>query len=284
MEKNVFRCLDIFAVFRLLTCQTKRLVKQPTMLFHKHFLLSLLIINSFMSVYASDINEDDSANRADRVSAIQFEAAVNRADAARIRAVDFESPDYFPSEWDAADSLYVIASNVLKTPQNLQQIAAMFDSAADAYEEIFRKTIPLYAQAIEDEIMAARDKLINTGFRNYFPGYLKNADDKALLALNWFETGDYYNARDTAADALNEYETLYIGAKILLVRREIIGHDFVKYDADNFDKADETAQTANDEYKGGNIKTAVIYAEDALRRYEAVLAKGLSASAGEMRN
>jgi len=247
-----------------------------------NFLLFLLIINSFMSVYASDM-EDDSAS-VDMVSAVKFEASVKRADTARIRAVDFESPDYFPSEWDTADSVYAAASDIPKTPQNLQQAAAMFDDAADAYDEIFRKTIPLYAQAREDEIMAAREKLINTGFRNFFPKYLKNADIKALLALNWFETGDYYNAKETAADALNEYETLYTGARILLIRQEIIKHDFVKYDADNFDKAEAAAQTANDEYKDGNIKAAVTNAETALVRYETVLANGLSASAGEIRN
>jgi len=165
----------------------------------------------------------------------------------------------------------------------VQQAAVMYDNSADAYDEIFRKTIPLYAQAREDEIMAARERLINAGFRNYFPDYLKEADDKALLALSLFEAGDYYTARDTAAAALNEYENLYTGASILLVRREIIERDFVKYDADNFEKTDEAALAVNDEYKAGNKETAAANAEDVLRRYNNILANGWKAYAGEKR-
>jgi hypothetical protein len=209
---------------------------------------------------------------------------MGRADAARKRAVDFECPAYFPSEWEAADSQYAVAANMPKTTQSdVQQAAVMYDNSAAAYAEIFRKTIPLYAQAREDEIMDARERLINAGFRNYFPEYLQDADDKALSALSQYEAGDYYTARDTAADALNEYENLYTGADILLVRREIIERDFVKYDADNFEKADEVALTVNDEYKSGNRETAIANAEDVLRRYNNVLANGWEAYAGEKR-
>jgi hypothetical protein len=207
-----------------------------------------------------------------------------RADAARERAVDFESPAYFPSEWDAADSLYTVAANMQKATQNdVQQAASMYDTSADAYDEIFRKTIPLYAQAREDEIMEAREKLINTGFRNYFPEYVQDADDKALLAYKQFEAEDYYNARDTATAALKEYEDLYTGAKILMVRREIIERDFVKYDAYNFEKADEAALAVNDEYKAGNKNTAMANAEGVLRRYNNILANGWKAYVWEKR-
>jgi hypothetical protein len=209
---------------------------------------------------------------------------MGRADAARKRAVDFECPAYFPSEWEDADSQYVVAANMPKTTQNnVQQAAVMYDNSADAYDEIFRKTIPLYAQAKEDEIMAARERLINTGFRNYFHEYLQEADDKALSALSQYEAGDYYTARDTADDALKEYEKLYTGAEILLVRREIIERDFVKYDADSFEKADEAASAVDDEYKSGNRETAIASAEDVLRRYNNVLANGWKAYAGEKR-
>jgi len=225
------------------------------------------------------LETEDSANRVDAASAIELGISISRADIARTLAVDFESPEYFPSEWDAAESLYAAANDVTITLQSLQQAAVMYDNAADAYNEIFRKTIPLYAQAIEDEIMTARENLINTGFRRYFPAYLKSADDKSLLALSLLETEDYYEARDTAADALNEYETLLIGARVLLVRQDIIERGFVKYDAANFDKADEAAQRANDEYTTGNKRAAVTNAEDALRSYEAVLANGIRATA-----
>jgi hypothetical protein len=210
---------------------------------------------------------------------------MSRADAARKRAVDFGCPDYFPGEWNTANSKHTVAANMpKKTQSDVQQAAEMYDNAADDYDEIFRKTIPLLAKAREDEIRAAREKLINTGFTKYYPEYLQKADDKALLALSQYEAGDYYGARDTAADALNEYETLYTGAKILQVRREIIERDFVKYDAAAFEKADETAMAANDKYKAGNKKAAETDAEDALRRYNNILANGWKSNAGEKRS
>jgi len=207
-----------------------------------------------------------------------------RADAARKRAADFGGPDFFPGEWNTANSKHTAAANMpKKTQSDVQQAAEMYDSAADDYDEIFKKAIPLYAQAKEDEITAARERLINTGFADYFSEYLQNADDKAFLAASQFKAGDYYSAKDTYADALNEYETLYTGAKILQVRREIVKRDFVKHDAVNFEKADETALAANDKYKAGNKKAAEADAQDALRRYNDVLANGWKADAGEKR-
>jgi hypothetical protein len=207
---------------------------------------------------------------------------MDRADAARKRAVDFESHDYFPNDWEAADSKYAVAANMPKTTQSdVQQAAVMYDESSAAYDGIFKKTIPLYAHAREDEIIAARERLISTGYANYFSEYLQDADNKALLALNQYKNEDYYDARDTAADALKEYETLYTGAEILLVRREITERDFVKYDADNFEKADEAALAVDAEYKSGNRETTITNAEDVLRRYNNVLANGWKAYAGE---
>jgi hypothetical protein len=231
-------------------------------------LLFLFTVNSFVPVHASDTNE----NSAGTVSAQMLEVSQSRADAAKKRAVDFESPEYFPSEWDAADSLYAVAANMPKTAQeNVQQAAVMYENAADAYDEIFRKTIPLYAQAREDEIMDVREKLINTGFRNYFSKYLKSADNKALLALYQFKAGDYYKAGDTAADALNEYETLFTGAGAFLARQEVISRGFALNNADNFEKADETAQRAIYEYEAGNKEAAKTNAEEALFRYNLLI-------------
>jgi len=224
---------------------------------------------------------------ADKETAVSTEMLTvpkGRADAAKKRAADFGASAYFPGEWNAANSKYTAAANMpKKTQSDVRQAAEMYDSAADDYDEIFRKTIPFYAKAKEDELIAAREKLINTGYAYYFPEYLQNADDKASLASSRFKAGDYYSAKDTADDALNEYEILYTGAKILQVRRENVDLDFVKYDYANFEKADETALAADEKYKAGNKKAAEIGAQDALRRYNSVLANGWKADAGEKR-
>jgi len=207
-----------------------------------------------------------------------------RADAARKHAVDFNCPAYFPTKWKAAEAQYTTAGNVpIKTEEDVQRASVMYENAADAYDEIFKDTIPLYAKAKEDEITAAREKLINSGFADYFYGYLQDADDKALLASSWYEAGDYYNAKDAVAAALSEYETMNTGAEILSVRREIIELDFVKYNQNNFNKADETAQTAYDEYGAGKKETAAVNAKKALGLYNNILANGWTVYAGELR-
>jgi len=210
---------------------------------------------------------------------------IAKAEAARKRAIDFESPAYFPSDWEAAESQYKIADSMPKsTASEIQQAAASYSTAADTYDELFGKTIPLYAQAREDEIMAAREELIASGFTNSFPDYLQKADEIALEANEQYKDGKYYEAKDTAAKALNEYQTLMIGARVFLARQEIIDRGFWKYDSDNFNRADEVTITAMNEYEAGNRETAVTYAEEALLRYNLVLSNGWTAYSADRRN
>jgi len=195
-----------------------------------------------------------------------------RADKARQRAMDFETPSYFPSEWEDAESQYNSASD-----------AASYNAVAVVYDNLLQKALPLYAQAREDEIMAVREQLISSGFSNTFPQYLKKADDMALAAQAEYESeaGDYYRARDMAAEALSEYQTLLMGSKILTARKEIIDRGFTQYDPDNFQKADEVAQSALKAYEGGDRNGAVTNGEEALLRYNLVLGNGWIAYASD---
>jgi hypothetical protein len=210
--------------------------------------------------------------------------SVARAEAARNRAIDFESPAYFPSEWDAIEAQYTAARDMPKSTQSdIQQAASLYNTAANAYDDIFRKTIPLYAQAREDEIISAREELINTGLTRTFPEYLRNADEMALAALSQFEAGDYYKARDTAADTLSEYETLLVGARIMLARNEIVDRGFIVHDSENFYIADEIACEAIEEFEAGNRKEAMTTAEEALLLYNVVLTNGWTIYATDRR-
>ena len=197
-----------------------------------------------------------------------------RADKARQRAMDFDAPLYFPSEWEDAESKYNAAGD-----------AASYNAVAAVYDDLFQKAVHLYAKAREDEIMAARGQLISSGFADTFPQYLKKADDMALAAYAEYESeaGDYYRARDMAADALSEYRTLNAGAGILTARQEIIDRGFAGYDPDNFQRADEIAKSALAAYENGDRDTAIVNGEEALLRYNLVLANGWTAYASERR-
>ena len=209
----------------------------------------------------------------------------SRAEEARKRAIDFECPDYFPSDWEAVEARYADAGALPKsTDDEVQQAVASLNEVADTYDELFRKTISLYAQAREDEIIAARDELIATGLRASYPEYLRAADKNALRALSQYEAGDYYTARDTATNALYEYQALYAAARVYLTRQEILDRNFDLYDPDSFNKADDVAWSAVNEYEAGNIKAAKDYAEEALLRYSLLLAAGRAAYATNLRD
>jgi len=211
-------------------------------------------------------------------------AAVSNAEKARKNAVDFEVPSYFPSEWEDAEAQYSAAKKMpISTSDEVKASADALNKAADRYGELFNMTIPLYAQAREDEIMAIREELVMSGFSEMFPQYVEKADKIALTAKDQYDAKDYYAARETAAEALDEYETLLWGAKILSVRQEIIDRGFTKYDPENFEKADEISKTAVASYDEGNKKDAVEKAEETLLRFNVVLTNGWIAYAAERR-
>ena len=255
----------------------------PHPMFVFTFLLACILCNSASASDLTELAPETSiSSPTTQVNEDILTEPIARADEARKRAIDFECPAYFPSEWDVVEAQYAVAANIPSSNQNETQTSAFY-TVADAYDDLLKKTIPLYAQAREDEIISARDELINAGFTQLFPKYLRNIDQKALAALAQYEAGDYYKAKDTAAEALNEYETLIIGAEIFSTRQEIVDRGFSKYDFDNFDKADEFAQVAINEYEAGNKASAMSAAEESLSYFNIVLTNGWTAHEAEQR-
>jgi len=214
----------------------------------------------------------------------EIKNANSRIEKVRKSDMDFEAPAYFPSEWEDVEAKYAAAQKMpTSKPDDVKAAAAALNKVADRYGELFDMTIPLYAQAREDEIMAIRDELVKSRFSALFPQYVEKADKIALAAKDHYDAKDYNAAKETAAEALDEYEKLLIGAKILTARQEIIDRGFVKYDPDNFDKANTISQTAVNSYDAGDKKGAVESAEEALLRYNLVLTNGWIAFAAERR-
>jgi len=195
-----------------------------------------------------------------------LDAAVARAEQARKEAADFESPAYFPGEWESAETRYIHAGH--------EKTAAAYDSATDAYNSVFHLAIPLYAQAREDEIVTLRNSLVAAGVRAFFPDIFALADKTALSAQDQYKAEDYYTARSTAAQALQMYQIMNSAHNAWLTQREIKGREFEAYDADNFKLAGDILDGAMDAYKAGNYTQAQEDANEALIRYNLVLAVG----------
>jgi hypothetical protein len=233
-----------------------------------------------------------SSSGSSQVSLAELEAAKSRLEAvksrieeARKRAIDFECPAYFPSEWEAVEAQYEAARAAPQSnEEEIRQVTVLFNDVANAYDELFNKTIPLYAQAREDEILAVRSELISSGFTQFIPEHLQNADEKALAAMDQYNAGNYYEAKDTAAGALSDYETLLMGAKVFLARQEIVDNGFQTNDSDNFNKADEFAQTAMKEYEAGNKEASLANSQEALNLFNTILENGWTTFATEWRD
>lgn len=220
----------------------------------KYIFLPLIILILAVSIFVSCKTTDTKD---------EVDAALTKVEEARQRAIDFESPEYFPSDWEELEARFEAAIDI-----------AAYNALAEAYDELFRKTIPLYAQAREDEVCAIREQLISSGFADIFPQFLKNADDMALEAMKQYEAEQYYEAKETFTQAMAEYETLLMGAHVFSARQEIMDRGFTQFDADNFLRADEVAQAAIDAYEAGDKEGAIASAEEAMLRYNIVLANG----------
>ncbi|GHV43784.1 hypothetical protein AGMMS49546_26380 [Spirochaetia bacterium] len=218
----------------------------------------------------------------DQAALNSLAAAKARAEEARKKAADFESPAYFPGEWDAAEAAYVSAGEQAQnTLTEVKQAEAQYNAAADSFEDVFSKTIPLYAQDREAEVIAARNEAISAGIDSLYPEHLRATDTIALDAVDKYEAGDYYAARDAAALSLGRYQALKAGMDSYNVRQEVLNRNFADYDPDNFDRADKTLATALDLFEAGNIEEALNEAEEAKLRYNLALKFGWAVYAEE---
>jgi hypothetical protein len=208
--------------------------------------------------------------------------AIALADAARKRAVDFESGSYFPSDWESAEAEYASAGQLPRdTDEAVLQAGSRYTALAETYDGIFERAIPLYAQDREDEITGLRDDALATGLGDAFPDYLLDADRAAAGALTQYEAKDYYGARDTWVSACGKYRALKTGGDAYNARQEIVSRDFIDYDPDNFERADESGLAAVESYKAGNSEAALEQAEEASLRYHLVLNAAWAAHVAE---
>jgi hypothetical protein len=247
-------------------------------LFFAPFIVALLVLSCKSTPAATTPSAQQTGPAP--VTSAEVSAAINRAEEARQKVIDFEGHTYFPSEWEAAETQYTQAKlTQQKGTEAVRMVAAAYDTATEAFESIFEMSVPLYAQAREDEIMALRNDLIAAGARDYFPEPLTLADKTALAALEQYEAKEYYPARDTALQSITMYKTLASAYSAWQLGKEIEERGFDGYDPDNFERAGEILSDAIDAYGKGDYAAAQESADEALLRYNLVLSTGWAAYA-----
>jgi hypothetical protein len=210
-------------------------------------------------------------------------AAITEANQIRQQVIDFEGPDYFPEDWDAAESQYRLAEDQTgrDTQGDVQEAIDRYKDITGVYRELFQKTLPRYAELREQEIQEARNAAIYAGIQDISPEHLLLADEKALDALNQYNGEEYYSAAASAALALNMYQALKAGVDAYHIRQEILTRNFVQYDPYNFEQADDAGIAAIADYEAEQVEGLQKNAEDIQLLYNLVLKTGWISFAAE---
>jgi hypothetical protein len=199
--------------------------------------------------------------------------------------MDFDGPLYAEPDWQSAESLYTLAGEEEQTGTRgeTRESTARYDAAADAFVQVFALALPLYAQARERDVLEAWDAALAAGIEGIYPDRLEAAERVVDQALAQYEDEDYYPAAASAGLAVNLFNALKTGAEAFQVREEIAAGDFVKYDPENYDLAEESGGRALDAYDAQAAEDAQSAASEALLRYNLVLSKGWESYAAERR-
>lgn len=195
--------------------------------------------------------------------------AAERAAAARKLGSDFNANDYFPAEWDSANTLYSQAESQRSTATQAEANASAdrYNSAADALEAVALRAIEKYADDQEAELLYKRDRAIQAGAEELVPDYLLAADNKVMDLLAAYEAGDYYAANDLLAEAKDMYETLELGLAVYHLRMDIEDRGFASYDPSSISAIDDLGLSAIDDYQNGDSRSAHEKAQAAMNQY-----------------
>ncbi len=208
----------------------------------------------------------------DQASEAALAAAVARAEKSRKQAFDLEVPATFADDWKKAEAFFMTGREKAQVKTQLSYIEATqaYTSAADAYDELALKALPLYAEARRQEIVKARSDAVKAGADQLLPDQLAAAD----TAQAQFNSGEYYTAVASAQEARTRYIILKTGLDAYAVQQEIDRRDFAKYDAGNYSLAQQKLQAAQETYDAGDINASQNNAEEALLRFHLALNKG----------
>jgi hypothetical protein len=229
----------------------------------------------------------------DQAALDNLQKALSRVETSRKQALDIDSSGYFPPEWDAAEGQFAAARENAKeaTLGDVKNTITLYDAAAESYDTVARKCLPLYYQDLSEEILQARDEAIDAGIRDISPARLEAADKLIDQALEFYEAGEtanagaenYYAAAEAAFGALARYHTLSTGAHAYRLREEIEERGFTQYDTGNYELADESMVSGIAAYDSGDVKAANDNAEEAFLRYTLVMNQGWLSFAGDLR-
>ena len=226
---------------------------------------------------------DPYSMQADQASLDYLAATITKAEEARQIVQDFNGPIYFPAEWDDAEYMYEIAQTTRAVTQGeVRQATVLYESVAQAYEDLLNKTVPRYANVLMNEVLSARESAIEAGAGYLAYDYLSGTDDFANGAWRKYQNRDFYGAREDGILVLDAYKVMVTGLDAYKVRLELEDRDFVKYDSMNIGNADNIAFSALADYESHQIYSAGSKANDVRSRYNQSLFRAKESFSSDM--
>jgi len=219
---------------------------------------------------------DPSKTPPDQAATDALNAAMARAEKSRKQAFDIQSPAYAPSEWKAAEALFLQARDAAanKNMAAYAEAVKLYDQAAAGYDAAAEKSLPQFAEARRNEIEKARSAALTAGVEDLSPERLAVADKAAADAQGKYDAGDYYGAAESASEARARYLVLKTGSDSYAVKSEIDRRDFAVYDPGNYTLAGNKLDKALSDYDEGKLDAAGDATDESLLRYNLALGKG----------
>jgi hypothetical protein len=206
----------------------------------------------------------------------------DKMETARKQAMDFGGESYAADEWNAAETLYTAAKNLpLVTMQDYQAAIPQFDGIFNSYLDVFNKAAPQYVEARKDLIASVRQEAVDAGAETYLARELSAVDEQDKNSLTLYANGDYYEYQAASFEVEKRYGIVRTEAAALSLKDEIIANTFDRFDPDAFDAAGERVAAAETAYAANDLDAAQDAAQDALAKYQQVLANGWKSYAGE---
>jgi hypothetical protein len=208
--------------------------------------------------------------------------AQGKVETARKQAMDFGGTTYAADEWNAAETLYTAAKGLpLVTMQDYQAAIPQFDGIFNSYTDVFNKAAPQYVETRKGLIASKRQEAVDAGAETYFAQDLTAVDEQDKNSLALYANDDYYGYQSASFEVEKRYGLLQTEAVALSLKDEIIANKFDRFDPDALGAADESLTAAETAYAANDLDAAQSAADDALAKYQQVLANGWKSYAGE---
>jgi hypothetical protein len=234
--------------------------------------LSIVSCKSAPGAAPADPNTRGGAEKTAPGNAGQWEAAKTDAAAQRKLAQDFKGAEYFPSDYQQAESQYAEAEALRPSdPGGYQEGAKQYTAAADAYRQLNEKNLPRYFEEEAKTAQSAREQAVQAGAEKTKGEALQAADAAAQEGGRRYGEKDYYAAAGSYNAAREYYslaERMAAGAKL---RGDITSRKLMQYDGKSYAQGEENTAAADAAYQRQDIPAAQSAAEAALANYQAVI-------------